>query len=624
MTATDSTISATDSTISATESTISATDSTISATESTISASDSTISASRQIGHRRHTELLTILHLASITSFLILLCWGYSGKTPINGDDVGVIHQRMMIGVSNWRYDYLLWTQRRVHIPALVFGNYKIAGDSIERGNLIWMSIYILSIFAAYAYLRKVVSPAVALLGTLFYLGYSSKYEPLTWWSAGAYTIVWLAFFGLLSLLESKIRFKLKATLIATIVLASMYVYEVLTLVAPMLSLLLLVRRKREVGVLRKQDWLFAALPTLVVIVHVGVLMSIKQPICLPVASTTHMRLEKRIFSGFTSALNATVGPLHADEAKRAGFSFRRFYAKEQPELSFIGWCAFAVTAVALVASLGRTLSTPVSALAVSEHALLGLGTLLFAASIGFVTNIGFTPSRLTGIPSIGFMIVVCGLLELCFCLARRLSGHRYKAMVAACCVLCCVVFIFTVNETQSLCGLLHQSSEVRDVDIAIASKIKQMHPTLGDDDEIFVRTPFARRWQMHAWTSFRSGFNNGRAFETFWYLYNQEAGSSRFSTTRAGSGAEPVEMAQVLQDWEKHGLNKVVPFYVDLDGNVFAIKKLDLLDADSGKLVRSIDFSSRHKSVPANLQIDEQIPVAQAPLMVHSAPPNQ
>ena len=550
------------------------------------------------------------MHLVCIACFALLLTSGLEGKTPINGDDVRVIDRSLIGSEAHTNYNYFKWTQSRLHIWSVLYANYKVAGESFEKGNLIWLGIYVLSAFAAYAYLSKIVSPSVALLGAIFYLSYSSKYEPLTWWGAGAYTLIWLTFFAMLWLLESKIRFQTKTTVIALLISASMHFYEVFTLLAPVFSALLLLRRKRELGALARKEIFFGLLPTLVVIGHIAILSTASRPIFTPTTMTAEkVPMLKRVAVGFTSALDATVGPLHFKTMNNAASSWRHFYRREHRELAYIFWIAICATVVTFLASFRSTLRSTTNLVPLREHAFIGLFALFISAFIGFITNFCVTPSRLTGIPSIGLMIALCCLIEVVFCLTRRLRGGRRLGALGVACALWMLMFFWAAREVEAFSALLRQAGEVHDLDWRIANKIKALHPKFGQDEEIFVRMPRAHREEVHAWTNFFSGFNSGRAFESFWYLYKQETGTSRFSCVPAGSPGEDVRMREADQGWQKNGVNKVIPFYVDRDENVFAIKRIDYIDTRGG-IIKSADFSKQHEGVPANLQVIQRIPL--------------
>lgn len=242
---------------------------------------------------------------------------------------------------------------------------------------------------------------------------------------------------------------------------------------------------------------------------------------------------------------------------------------------------------------------------------MIGAFAFFFAASIGFVSNFCVTPSRLTGIPSIGLMIGICAILELLLFASRSSSGWKRSTIIASWCALCCGLMFWSVQEVECFSALLRQSGEVSELDLRIANKIKILRPTLGADEEIFVRMPRAKRDLNGAWTKFSSGFNSGRAFETFWYLYKDQ--SIRFNCSWQGHVAEPDRMAQVLKDWQIHGVSKVYPFLVDGNENVFAVTRIDLTDK-SGKVIRSLDFSRQHSNVPDALKITQRIATSELP----------
>lgn len=563
---------------------------------------------------RPNRTLLTILHLGCIAVFALFICWGAQGKAPINGDDVRVLH-RLMLKRTNFQYDYLSWTRSRSHVVALLYDEFKLAGDSIERGNLIWLGIYVASAFAAYFYMRMVFSPTVALTGAVFYLCYASKFEPLTWWSAGAYTIVWTAFFGLMAALESKLGFRVKSLLVSAIVLSSLYVYEVFLVLVPFISLILLAGRKRDIKKLKKSDWFFACLPLILTFIHVGTLASADKPIFLFEKSTINKApFEARLASGFTSALDATVGRKHARDVKNAVHSYREFYAKDEPVLNVLLWLGVGLFVFALIYGAGTTIAWAPNMVAVGENAIIGAAALFISAFIGFVSNFMVTPSRLTGIPSIGLMLLVCASIEaICFW-ARRTNGWKRSIVIAIAMIAPLFTLVVTVREGQAFCSLLRQAAEVDEFDLKVARQIKALHPTVKQGDEVYVRIPRATSELTGRWRNFWSGFNSGRAFETLWYVYDVDPGTVTYSGTPSKRPAEIDRMQEVVENWAKTGTEQVYPFVVDEHQNVAPVTQIVLVDLEGHRL-KSLDFSKQFRhlsSTPVNTQ---EIPIHSLPL---------
>ncbi|MFN8553672.1 MAG: hypothetical protein U0103_19540 [Candidatus Obscuribacterales bacterium] len=557
---------------------------------------------------------LTLLHLFCIGIFAAFLCWGQTGQAPINGDDVGVL-QRTMLQHTNYNYDYVVWTQLRLHVVGLLYGEYKLAGSSLETANLIWLGIYVLSAFAGYAYLRKVFSPTVALTGAIFYLCYSSKYEPLTWWSAGAYTVIWLAFFGLMYAFESKWSYRVKSVVVTAIIAASMYLYEVFIVLVPVLSALMLLRRKREVDRLSKSDWILAALPIIFVAVHVLTLASTPEPIFNPSKGVRGgASLVQRIGRGFSSAIDATMGPAHNRTVKQASGVYKEFYQRETPALNLIMCAGIAAFMISLVLGARVAINSAPSVVAVNETALIGAVALFVSAFIGFVSNYCITPSRLTGIPSIGLMLLVCAALEWTFIFARKFSGVKRSAMAVVATLVPLMALAVSVREVKAFHSLLRQAGEVNAFDLELANRIKSLHPVARQGDEIYVRMPKAPGEATGRWQNFWSGFNSGRAFETFWYLYDVPAGKIDFKCTRSPAIGENVKMQEIVDRWsEKGSTRQVYPFLIDIQKNVMPITEIILTDVE-GRELKRIDFTKQFAGYSGEVAPPQRIPVTQLP----------
>ncbi|CAN5170388.1 hypothetical protein BH10CYA1_BH10CYA1_38860 [soil metagenome] len=582
---------------------------------------DGTSQSSIQITRRKfqqvpqsHNKLLvTLVHLLCIASFAAFLTWGLQGKVPINGDDIRVT-RRMALHRINYKYDYLKWTGYRYHVIGLLNGELQLAGNSIEKANLLWLSIYVASAFACYAYLRKVVTPSIAMSGAVFYLCYCSKFEPLTWWSAGGYTIIWLTFFLLMRLLESKLPFRTKAVAVTLVTWASLYIYEVFTVLIPLFSLLLLLRQKRKNGLLRKSDWLYASLPMIALTIHIATLASVSEPIYnLDPATVNKIPISERVAAGFSSALDATIGPKHNAIVKHASHSFRHFVLKEQPILRVLMWTSICLFIAGIAIGTTWTFAEAPSAVTVGEHALIGATALFVSAFIGFVSNFCVTPSRLTGIPSIGLMILMCTALEALLLIARRTTGWKKYAAVTTCTVGLVLVLLGTVREGQAFNSLLRQAGEVNDFDMRIARKIQALQPFASKGDEIYVRMPRAQSEVGGRWTNFWSGFNSGRANETLWYLYDVPPGDIIFNCSPYRCGGENDRMQQIVEGWSSRGIRTVAPFYVDDNGDAFAINRLDLTDS-KGRVLKSLDFSSKFSHLPDTAKVSQSIPINSLP----------
>lgn len=575
--------------------------------------SEVSVNAEENKGGKTQRSLLTALHLFCIAAFAMFLCWGAQGKAPVNGDDIRVIH-RIMLKKTNLEYDYLAWTRSRMHTVALLYEEYKLAGESLEKGNLIWLGIYVASAFAAYVYLRKVFNPTVALTGAIFYLCYSSKFEPLTWWSAGAYTVIWFAFFGLLGALESKLGYRTKCVVVSSIILLSLYIYEVFTVLVPFISLILLMRRNREIGCLKKQDWLFACSPIIVLIIHVATLASATSPIFLFESSTVGKApFAQRLTAGFTSALDATVGPKHNVAVKKAGHVYRQFYSKDEPMLNTLLWGAIGLFVVALLAGAKGSFSSPTNLVTVGETALLGGIALFISAFIGFVSNFCITPSRLTGIPSVGLMLLVCVALQLLFAYSRSVIGWKKSALAVTALLAPLLVLAWSVREVQAFSGLLKQAGEVDDFDLKLGKRIQALHPVPVSGDEIYVRMPLAYSESIGRWKNFWSGFNSGRGFETLWYLYGVEPGVMNFTCTPFKYPGEDSRMQVIVENWAKTGRTKVYPYFVDDHQNVFPIPKIVLTDIQGHEL-KTLEFSKQFADYQGKMAETQRIPIFKLP----------
>jgi hypothetical protein len=330
-------------------------------------------------------------------------------------------------------------------------------------------------------------------------------------------------------------------------------------------------------------------------------------------ATVNRIPITERIAAGFTSAINNTMGPAHYSMVKQSSRAFKNFYQREEPALPVLLWTSILLTALALILSLRWSLAAEINMTTVYEHAAIGMTALLVSAFIGFVSNYCNTPSRLTGVPSIGLMISICAGLETALACVRRFKGWKKVSALFIACVLFSTVFAYSVKEAKAFTSFLRQAGEVHDVDLRLARKIKLLHPSVTKDEEIFVRTPRAAKEVAGRWTNFWSGFNSGRANESLWYLYDVDPGYFRFTCTPDRCPGEDERMQQIIEEWSKHAPNMVSPFYIDEKENVFAIETMELTDKE-GRVLKSLDFSKRFVDVPREQLVTQRIPILRLP----------
>ncbi|HEY9676793.1 MAG TPA: hypothetical protein V6C76_02240 [Drouetiella sp.] len=556
---------------------------------------DCTADSDAQTIPKIQRRLVTAVHLLAIAFFALFLIWGLNGNTPLNGDDVGVI-RRTMLSRHNMHYDYLDWTMNRLHVVGFLHQELLMFGGSMEKANLGWLAVYAASAFACYGFLRKLTNPLVALSGAVFYLCYSSKFEPFTWWSAGAYPFMWLTFFGLLTLLESKIRFSTKAVLITLITAGSMYLYEVFTAIIPVISLLLLWRRRKEIGELKFFDYLMSALPTLLLLVHLGILASCPKPIYKFEPSTaTRFSMPVRVLTGFTSSVDATVGIKHKRDVRQAVTIYKEYFQNEGPSKLLLV-AAVALCLIGMLVAFPLSLSNYYAPILVSvaEWSVLATATFL-SAFIGFVSNLCTTPSRLTGLPSIGYMLFFCLGLQLA--IAGFHTKQRWKRSVAvvAICLLSGTMLSISVREICAFRSILIQAEEVAAFDRAIAEKIHALHPTISKGDEIYVRIAYPAQWSVGRWRNLSTYFTNGHASDLLAYLYGVPIGDIKYSTSPYRRPGEKESMQFVVNSWAKTGTDKVIPFFVDQQGIVLPIKDVVLHSPDGAS--KKLDFARQFDS---------------------------
>lgn len=550
----------------------------------------------------RSYRRLIFLHVITLVLFAGALFWNLHGKTPINADDINIIFCHLPQRLSE-QYDFLRYTQSRLHLILIYIANYRLAGGSCQLGNFIWYGLYLLAVSGCYLYLRGLFAPAIALAGALFYLCYSCKFEPLTWWSSGAYTVVWALMFPLLMLIDSRLSERWKPAVCGGLLWITLQVYEVLSLVAPILSVLFLLRAKRQHRLDLGQAVL-CLLPVLAVAVHVTLLSTADAPIYRLRAGegVKSPSVAVRIGSGILSAIDKTVGPRHFAMASKAQYSFA-FYSRENKILRWLFFLAVAVGVISILISLPATMEFHAQRATVIEHMFLGLGMLALSAAVGCISNVCDTPSRLTGVPAAGLVIVLCALLQIALCYTRRMGGKWRSA--ALCLFGLSGLFAWSIFEFQAFAGNLRQAEEVYDFDLRLAKKIHQLHPVLGEKEQIFVRMPLSIRERQGVWTSFWSQFNTGRAFETLSYLYGKLPDPYCYATSPFGDPGEYFRMRENIKQWQQRG-SDIVPFQIDPWNNVRAVTAIEFYD-DRRKLVERWQYARKHATVPAGEGVVER-----------------
>lgn len=559
------------------------------------------VKGSTSNGHRVWCHGVAVLAICLLNLFLF---YGLSGKTPVNCDDLA--HRE---GAMQW--NHVEWVQNRRYCSALLKLNYAAGGKSIEHGTQIWWMIYAISGFAAYASLLCTFSIPISLLGSLLWLSYSSKYEPLTWWAAGAYTLSWLSFFSLLPLVYSKWKLRTKSIAIAAVVYVGIHVYEIIAPITPLLGLLLLRQEQRAARRITRSALCFAILPLAVVAAHLvlmvacpGSIFQTRMPAGQQIAP-----INKRISKGLTTAFGETVGRAHFIAASSNVKSFERFYSKEQPGLGLIFAAALIAAGFALLVGVPFLANCALSTAELSELAGFGLGTLLFSGAISFVSNYLFTPSRLTGMPVIGLVYLLCALLQLCAANIGSTTKWRRLSARAGVCIGICVSFAWCWLEACSLAAILRQAAEVHDFDDVISRQIVSLHPILKQEERLLVSMPLPNEQRTGRWTTFGSGYDSTRAFEPLADLYHSRPVPDLVHCIRTFSPCESEQMRRQLPELEEIGWSNVVPFYVDRAQKVFAVTAIEFTN-DQDHLLKSVAFSEQHRGVSPTLTTTQAVRV--------------
>jgi hypothetical protein len=365
----------------------------------------------------------------TLLSLAVLIFSNTNGNLTVWGDDIFMMsHIKMM---SGWSYFHAAGS--RGYLNPFYSFIYDINGQNTQRMHLFFFALLVVSSFLLFMVLRKVLGAAPAIVGAIFYLAYSGRYETITWMSAGAYLVAasvlfvstWIALSGRLGPWT-------KGFLIAAINFVGVLLCEILIVVAPLYPLLYclyrrLARKRIEWGALAA-----TFLPLLMFAGHTTVIY-VLTPKNVPLmwqrggsrdGSVQLTAIARQLWDAFGNGLTAGLGREHISLVAQQVENFRKY----APLSDYAVVAAVAVCAGAVIL-LWSSPAVPFQKAVAVPLLVTGLYLALFSSLVGFTTNPGHMASRLLTLVGVGLALLAAAAVFLA--LALPTPAVRWVVLVA-------------------------------------------------------------------------------------------------------------------------------------------------------------------------------------------------
>jgi hypothetical protein len=415
------------------------------------------------------------------------------GNITVQGDDVWFI-SHMYVGDQT----YFGRVASRGYLTRFYSFLFDLCGASTQWTHVVWFVALAISALMLYAIPGKLLGAAPALLASLLYLGYLSKYEILTWLSAGAYGLAALA--GLLSVwiaISSRLGPWTKSILITIVNWLVVHLCEILFTAAPLYPLAVWLHNR-----LRGQRTTMRALaPTFL---PLAMFLCHALLIYLNTPRSHHplwyrpqpesMGMAASLWNGFKLSLDAAVGHRHWRLLIHGLAAFYYFV----PIGAWTACTGILALAGGLFVVSSAAVVRPRKELAV-PMAVAGLYLFVISPLIGFSTNTVYMPPRLLTLAGFGLSLFA-GLIA-AYALA---SGSRIVRWAISAIMLTTVCL-----DMVAMNSLLyeHQTAWAYDSRIQTQLLATRIQPRFGDT--IFLslpQHPLRPLWKT-GFSQFESGY---------------------------------------------------------------------------------------------------------------------
>jgi hypothetical protein len=538
-------------------------------------------------------DFRSVLAVSALLAGFLALLAGFRYTVPLNGDDVHIMQADLWHYLNV--YNYFNSTAARANLGLMYMVIHRAAG-TMEDGTGIYVVLFAASAGMCYLYFSRLYGSGVAGIASLLYVFWASKYEAITWYSAGLYLAVWAIWFAMLWLLASPSNGLWKPVAAALLFSLSLHIYEALTVVMPALVLAFVAIDWRRLGQIR---WTYAALsclPAVALAWQVWLLASYPFPIydrykADPLSQKPMMEL---MANAFSNALSATAGPDHWQQVSWA-------FAEPLAPLPFLILLAISIILALMAWWTNEQDEKPPPAFTFEHgvHLAVGACTFLFAGVISYITGYALTPSRLTGLPAIGAIMTLIGLVEL----FRRsgLAFLRSKAWRAAG-TGAAAILLGTVAavEAVTLKTILQNANDIADRDHHVTAQIVRWVPNYDGKMPVFIHQPADTLTGTNLWLPSRYVHGSGGV-----NLINAHGLPLKKFNPRQYRvfGVNSAWWGQCLKDLDVELKNgPVLMFTVDEHGKVLLVKDLRVTASD-GSLLRDIALG------PEGIVLDIRLP---------------
>jgi len=425
----------------------------------------------------------------------------------LEGDDQLILSQPYvdieLSALNNFSYLSLAAT-RKFLILGLI-GLFNFAGKNPIFLCWGFLILWLLTSILCFRLLNNFYPSWIALLASLFFLGYAGKFEIVTVLSGGFYHIVLLCqVLILLILVSTYFSWPVKSIFISLLFWISLHFYEILFLTAPLLGIYYFFCTSKKILKSSLSGYIYSALPTVIAITHLLVLRSLPNPIWERSGPQTLYQVLEKIPKIFAINLDAIFGPRHWDIVFRNLNSFyERFQLGMSQEIVYGTILIVSITILAVGMALkSKETNSNFSCNNVVDFNRLALNVFsvycIFLATLVSwpVVILGdFTPSRFTYLPSLGLAILFAQFMHL----------KGWKGLISI-----CFIGLLVLIQFIALRFLLVQYSETAKIDNMIRAQLQAFQLDWKVGDSIFMSLP--RQRFQHQWNEAPSKFGNGNS----------------------------------------------------------------------------------------------------------------
>jgi hypothetical protein len=523
------------------------------------------------------------LAAAWLACLSVLIFWRLPGVTQFDTDDYLQTKLIPLFSIPHTLSEYLTLMQSRRALLCFYKGFFELNGGNLDQTVLILVGTYVASAFLLFFLLKRVFSTRAAALGAALYLAQGVKFHSVIAYNAQAYTLVILGFMAILWILTSRLPRLVQCVSVTVIHWITLHFYEILIVTLPIYPIFWLGPALVKKRLPSWRDVLFSAAPAAVTAIHVYLLSLSPTPIWgrnIPADPNYFHKVPFHLVDLLDSGMTQLVGKDHWSTVQQSLGSFVKVDLRADHSL-WIPFCISAAAAVAVIFACVRDDSQRAGqkgCAPFTRWAFLASGALIMLATplIAFPLSLSYVPSRIFSLASLGLAMTIAALLDL---LPKRL-----------CKALAVLTIIWVMIEAAMFSDFTRQSISASKVDVEVTKSLLALKDVqLVRGAQVYISLPFNGKI-IEYWRIEPPEYYHSRCPARLWAAYDLGLNNIVYSSVMRFPGTNN---AWGLRTWADASLknapaNKLYPFYLDDDGHMHPIGRIELQDG-TGRTQRII-----------------------------------